>query len=305
MTINPIRDWLQRQSRKASSMKGFSSVLPLLLALLPASALALDHVHVQISYGGGAWDLFVYDYETGKLPVDDVTFPVPAAARAAVPEDPRFTHALGPAGNPVWILPQIERPGLISLGVGTSGIGPNIFLNNTLRLSLERVEGPGHFAMYTSDSLGAPRWLMTSLDGIEPELDALDVPAVGAHLHMNWAFTAPGRYKVGFSVSGILRTTQQRTKSEVVDYSFKVVPLAPRLRVQREENELILEAVSEDGWHCQVERAIQVSGPWTPHGEPFVGSSSGVKLTLAFESAQLFFRLLSHPAAEPAGPVEP
>jgi surface-anchored protein len=144
-----------------------------------------------------------------------------------VPDDPRYTSFLEPAGHPVWILPQSAKPSEISMGVGTSRIAPNVFSRNEIFLSLQRFEGPGRFAMYNTDSRGAPELIMATSDGVNPAVDRLAVPALGGHLHMNWAFTAPGTYRLGFSASGVIRSTGQNSESPIVDYSFLVEDREP------------------------------------------------------------------------------
>ncbi|MCI0540639.1 MAG: choice-of-anchor M domain-containing protein [Verrucomicrobiales bacterium] len=207
-----------------------------LLALLPpVSASALDHRHVQIGYSGGQWDLYAFDFSLGRAPAEEANFPVSSMARTTVPEDTRFKQFLGTAGSPIWILPQIDKPGLLSLGVGSSDIAPGVFRDNTIRLELRRVEGPGHFALYSPAPLGAPTVHMSSWDGVNPAADFIEVPAVSGHLHFNWVFAAAGVYRIGFSASGVLRTNGQLSESPVVDFTFVVAEterpklLSPRL----------------------------------------------------------------------------
>ncbi|MCI0538029.1 MAG: choice-of-anchor M domain-containing protein [Verrucomicrobiales bacterium] len=194
-----------------------------LLALLPpVTASALDHRHVQIGYSGGQWDLYAFDFSLGRAPAEEANFPVSSMARTTVPEDARFTQFLGTAGSPIWILPQIDKPGLLSLGVGSSDIAPGVFRDNTIRLELRRVEGSGHFALYSPAPFGAPSVHMSSWDGVNPSVDFVEVPAVSGHLHFNWVFGAAGIYRIGFSASGVLRNSGQLSESPVVDFTFIV-----------------------------------------------------------------------------------
>jgi anchored repeat ABC transporter substrate-binding protein len=61
------------------------------------------------------------------------------------------------------------------------------------------VTGPGRFVLYLTDALGQPDVYANSADG----LDADDVTVLppNAHTHLNWAFGAPGVYKVTFSAT--------------------------------------------------------------------------------------------------------
>jgi len=224
----------RRSSRKRSGGRLTSLWHSLVLGLTATRLLMLEaqaagHVHVQIEYVENQWTLFVYDFAVGRLPAATTPLPVSFELRSEVPDDPRYTTFLGPAGGPVWILPQSARPNEISMGVGTSRIAPNVFSRNEVYLSLHRVEGPGQFAMYNANSQGAPELIMATFDGVDPAADRLSVPALGGHLHMNWAFTAPGTYRLGFAASGVLRASGQRSESPVVDFTFVVEPAMLRL----------------------------------------------------------------------------
>lgn len=195
---------------------------------------ALGHVHVQIGYRDNAWDLHVYDFDSGRSEASEMVFGVALGARRPIPADPRFEAFLGRAGSPVWILPQNEVEGLLNLGVGTTGIRAGVFESNLLRLVLRRLEGPGDFAVFSNGSLGEPVVHLASRDGISGIQDRLNVPAVSGHLHVNWAFTAPGDYVVGLGVEGRLVAGGVMTASETVEYRFRVEgPKPARLRSPR------------------------------------------------------------------------
>jgi surface-anchored protein len=72
---------------------------------------------------------------------------------------------------------------------------------------------------------------MNSRDGIDAATDSIALSAVGGHVHVNWAFSAPGTYRVGLGASGRLAATGQTNASPVVEYTFLVqdVPWRPRL----------------------------------------------------------------------------
>lgn len=183
---------------------------------------AFGHVHVQIGYRNNAWDLHVYDFDSGRSEASENAFGVGLGARRPIPDDSRFEAFLGPAGGPVWILPQNEVEGLLNLGVGTTGIRAGMFESDTLRLVLRRFEGPGDFAAFSNGSLGQPLVHLATRDGINEAQDRLSVPAVAGHLHLNWAFTAPGEYVVGLGVEGRLVAGGVSTVSETVEYRFRV-----------------------------------------------------------------------------------
>ena len=214
------------------------TTLTLLLAALAAGSASLaraQHVHVQLSYPNNQWRLFIYDFEGGESEAGDVPFFVGAGAFSTVPATPAFTNFLGPAGAPVWILPQVEVADILYLGIGTSGIPPGTFANNQVRLELRSLSGPGHFALFAGNAVGAPLVHMNSRDGIDPAADSVALASAGGHIHVNWAFSAPGVYRLGLTGSGRLAANCQTNTSPVVEYTFIVedVPWRPRLSAPR------------------------------------------------------------------------
>lgn len=159
-----------------------------------SSTVVLDRGHVDVGVGfeDGALNVHVHD-ETNDVEHDpaDVHFVAPPAARTTVPDDPAFGF-LGDPGGRVWILPEVENPELLFLGIGTEELEPGVFAGDSVTLRVLRVRGPGSFSVFTSDPFGAPQVLINSRDGLP---DSLALP-VATHLHANWAFTARGTYRV-------------------------------------------------------------------------------------------------------------
>ena len=114
-------------------------------------------------------------------------------ARATVPADPDFRF-LGPPGAPLWVLPQTQDPELLWVGWNTERIPPGT-LPGPLRWTLRSVDGPGSFALFTTDQFGRPRPLLVG--GGSP--NRMDVP-LGTHAHGNWAFGAAGTYTLTIDV---------------------------------------------------------------------------------------------------------
>lgn len=264
-----------------------------LTIVLPVAAHA--HVHVQVGYRAGVWDLHVLDYESGPFAPAEYPLVVDAAARQQVPDDPRFTSALGPAGGPVWILPQNEAAGLLNLGVGTSGIGAGVFARNQLRLELRQVEGPGDFALFSISPFGAPTVHLASLDGTDPGTDFLTVPAVNGHLHVNWAFTAPGTYRVSLAARGTLVATGQAAVSPVTDYVFLVLaPPAPVMGTPRLLADGSVELIVTGPAGAQVEiQTAPEPGVWAPLGTLHATGEPQTFSVPASAAPQRFFRAVT------------
>ena len=227
-----------------------------LLWLLLVSPAFAQHVHVQVSYASQQWHLFIYDFEGGSYEAGDAPFVVGSAAFGYVPNASVFTNFLGPVGSPVWTLPETENPNVLYLGVGTGGIAPGTFANHQVRLELRSLSGPGSFALYNIDPFGTPIVRMNSRDGLNPAVDFITLASVGGHVHLNWAFSAPGTYHVGLGASGVLAGNGQTNASPTVDYTFIVqdIPWRPRLAPPRPgPNDSILLTVQGGAGHlCQV-----------------------------------------------------
>lgn len=186
-----------------------------------------EHVDVGVAFEDGEWDLHIHD-ETNDREFEpgDAVLRVGGLARTTVPADPAYAF-LGRPGSTVWILPAVQNADLLFLGIGAEELEPGIFVNDTVRLHLKRVRGPGrkaHFAVYTIDAFGTPVVGMNTRDGLT-EADAVDVPA-GGHTDYNWAFSAPGRYRVTFEATGTLLDGTVVSSGDVT-YTFHVVRRTP------------------------------------------------------------------------------
>ncbi len=144
------------------------------------------------------------------------------------PESMKFTlpagTTLGSEGDPLWILPQNPYAGVPYVGVSAEAIGAGIF-NDPLTIQLKRVEGPGHFMVWQSTTLGEFDIKMDTRDGIGPN-DKL-TPFVGGHEHHNWGFTTSGVYRVYFQASGVRVGQTTNTYSAETPFTFYVLPLKP------------------------------------------------------------------------------
>ncbi|MDO8213119.1 choice-of-anchor M domain-containing protein [Conexibacter sp. CPCC 206217] len=128
----------------------------------------------------------------------DVVFHVRRAAATVVPSRAGFAF-LGAPGAPLWLLPQVQQQGLLWPGWNTEEIGAE-HVSGTLGWSLDAVDGPGRFALFTAGSFGEVTKLFDSGDGLP---DTAQIP-VGTHAHGNWAFSAEGRYRLTFTTRATL-----------------------------------------------------------------------------------------------------
>lgn len=186
-------------------MKKLGLLLAWLLTIsLPARAWTiLSDGHVDgfgIGYHDGHLELHVHDDETDtEYEPHEVIFLVPPSVQYTVPANPLYAF-LGNPGDPIWILPQVQIPGVLFLGSSAHEVPAGIFAS-PLRVELANVNGPGHFALYQTDGFGFPTVLMNTRDGIDSS-DHYLIP-VGGHMHFNWAFSAEGLYEVTIVASGV------------------------------------------------------------------------------------------------------
>lgn len=201
---------------------GLAALLTTGLASQAQTPLSSGHADVGIDYDatGNAWNLHVHDEETDTeyAPPSDALLLVKNTAHASVNPEPQWSF-LGPAGSSVWILPQVQNPDLLFLGIGAEEIADGTFVGNQFTLALKGVSGPGNFTVYQTDAFGNPVVWMNSGDGISGA-DARILPT-GVHSHVNWTFSAPGDYSVLFEASG-LSLLNGATSSGNVGYSFRV-----------------------------------------------------------------------------------
>lgn len=205
-------------------MKKLGLIMVGLLAIsLPARAwVILTNGHVDgfgIGYHDDHLEFHVHDDETDtEYEPGDVVFVVPPAVQYTVPANPMYSF-LGNPGDPIWILPQVQIPGVLFLGSSTHEVPPGIF-TGSLRVELTSIHGPGHFALYQTDGFGVPTVLMNTRDGISAA-DHYLIP-VGGHMHFNWAFSAEGLYELTVVASGTRLADGSTVATESTEFYFWV-----------------------------------------------------------------------------------
>jgi surface-anchored protein len=196
------------------------------LSLHAQAVLQNEHADIGIAFEDGVWNLHIHDethdveYSPPSGP-DGAILQVNVGALTTVSANPLFSF-LGTAGNPIWILPNIQSPDLLFLGFGAEEIQAGMFVGDTLNMRLTGVSGPGDFTVFDYDTFGNPFVLMNTRDGLSAADNFVAVP--GAHSDVNWAFSQPGIYTVNFEASGTLADGNLFTSSGPVAFTFQVVP---------------------------------------------------------------------------------
>jgi surface-anchored protein len=184
------------------------------------TVLSNEHADIDVAFEDGAFELLVHD-ETNDIEHDpsNVILRVNGGARTTVPSDSAYSF-LGAAGAPVWILPAVQDPMLLFLGTSGEEIEAGTFQNDTVKLSLKSVKGPGEFSVFAIDAFGVPQVFMNTRNGIGAD-DWLLVIA-GGHTDYNWGFTKAGKYRITVEASGTL-VDGTIVSSGDVTYTFRVV----------------------------------------------------------------------------------
>ena len=184
--------------------------------------LTREHTDVGVGFEDGALNLHVHDETNDReFAPGEVTLRINSPSRTTVPGAASFGF-LGAPGSSIWILPNVQNPELLFLGIGAEEIEAGQFVGDSLSIRLRRVDGPGAFALYDLDSFGNPTIFMNSRDGISAT-DSFRVNA-GAHGDLNWAFSSPGNYEIDFEASGVLVSGNANLTTGPVTYHFQVVP---------------------------------------------------------------------------------
>jgi surface-anchored protein len=190
----------------------------ILLLPAPASAQVLSEGHVDYAARvvDGQLRSLVKDGTRGGEPVwrepGDVVFAIGSAARTTVPSGPRGAF-LGRPGDQVWMIPQVQRPGVLWAGWNTEELSP-AQIDGPLTWTLAAVDGPGDVAVFQTGAFGDIDILFRSNDGL-PDARAI---ALGTHAHGNWSFSREGEYRLTFTM------TARRTTGETIS-DTRVLPV--------------------------------------------------------------------------------
>lgn len=122
------------------------------------------------------------------------------AAEQQVPADPAYSF-MGEPGATVWMMPQTQVSGIPWLGWNTQDESVRAQVDESVRFTLDGVEGPGELAVYLTDSFGG---IGEKTFGSAPGFPSTFEVPVNVHAHGNWVFTEPGSYSVTLTQSARL-----------------------------------------------------------------------------------------------------
>lgn len=206
----------------AGQITGWGSLNGQRVAFVLTPVIALDHGELDIGlvFHDGELEFHLHDEASGvEHDAARVVLAAGSAAEQPIPDTVGFQF-LGRPGHSVWILPAVENKDLLYLGLAAEEVESGVFVNNALRVELVSVEGAGDFFLYTTDPFGAPQVHMNSADGISAA-DFFLVTA-GGHTDLNWAFTAPGTYRIGLRARGTRVEGNEAVASDVFHFTFHI-----------------------------------------------------------------------------------
>lgn len=185
-----------------------------------------QHVDLRIRYDAASTnllDVLAANDDVHPTQFLESTNCILVAAEQARLELPADIPPLGSAGDPLWVLPASQQPGLLYLGLSGEGAPGGVFAE-PFRLRLLEVEGPGHFFLWQAE-LGGLEFRMNTRDGIGP--DDVFTQLVGGHSHADWGFTTSGVYRVTFQAESRRLGETTNIFSPPRTFTFHVLPLPP------------------------------------------------------------------------------
>jgi surface-anchored protein len=250
---------------------------------------------IEVAYEGGELEFHVHDEAAdAEFEPGHVALQAGSSSGQIVPENPAFAF-LGEPGASIYVLPQEETAGVLFLGLAGGEVEPGTFVNDALSIRLLDVQGPGHVAYYQVSEFGAPVVSLNSGDGITGA-DVVTV-AAGSHAHRNWAFSAPGIYRITLQAAGTLSAGPE-VVSAPTTFLFEVESgvQGPSLNASlaNGDQQLLLSWNGTAGAVYQLQaRATVGAGEWLNEGTPVTGTDGQQAVTADVGSERLrVFRLI-------------
>jgi surface-anchored protein len=239
LRLSPRRDAARQRGALPRLEHLDERILPDARPTLPwCFSTVLDHQHtdVNVNYNGG-WVFGANNVDdTQVTPLDDTLLYLNGMTQGVQPAGSQWDFLGAGAGNTVWSIPQVRRPGELFLGFRSQETAAGTFASyheddprvqsdgQWETVKLQQVLGPGTFSLFQTDPFGNPQtvWMSASQGNVH-DTDKIFVPE-GGHFDYNWAFSQPGVYQIVVKVSAFLETNPPTlTTSDDVTFNFAVV----------------------------------------------------------------------------------
>ncbi|WP_342319621.1 anchored repeat ABC transporter, substrate-binding protein [Corynebacterium mayonis] len=140
------------------------------------------------------------------------------------------------------LIPLVENASLDTVWLGLRS-ATDLAATTPVDLRLSQADGPGDAAAYITTTFGRPEVLFNTADGIN-QSDSVQLPA-GAHTHVSWAFSRPGKYTLRFesgaakadvtiAVGVDANTIAANTNADVIDSGHVDITAGKRITLVRD-----------------------------------------------------------------------
>ncbi|MCD8535956.1 MAG: choice-of-anchor M domain-containing protein [Verrucomicrobia bacterium] len=255
-------------------------------------------IDIEMEFEDDALAILALEELTESLHVmSEILFSAGSEAMATVPQDAAFSF-LGSPGQGFYVFPQSEKDGLPFIGLAADEIDTGLLADDQLHLVPQIIDGPGHFFLYSVDEFGAPTTFIDSSDGLDNK-DSFPLQ-VGEHVHVNWAFSEPGLYRLSFRALAQLTGSDQEISSPITPFVFEIHPAANSFVIEADltgDGRIQISWASQPGASYQVQsRGSAVSGSWTPVGDAIVATESTTRVTLPLNAETIeIIRVVQNP----------
>ncbi len=195
------------------------------------------HVHFEIGYSAGAWNLQLTDVENDIRYQPDEAMPYLWSIHHDTQQPGQEFIGAG-QGNQYWRTPQPSTPGVTTLALSAADIPAGTFYTyqprdprvtragEWIRFALRDViffgQGPAYVSAWRDQQPLGQFWV-SSYDGGRT-LDPNFYIEPGDHIHYNFGFTTPGYYAIAFEASAFVGGTGLPVRSGDVYYFVAVEP---------------------------------------------------------------------------------
>lgn len=148
--------------------------------------------------------------------LNDVVFQVGDAALQTLPDNDDFAFVGADFGDSVWVVPQVEVPGVPWLGWNTQSPTLQDTVVRGVTMQITSHHGPGDVALFLQNGGLEPPTTLWSTTGAGDGSFWVDL---NTHTHANWTFSEPGTHLVELTVSAELNNGETVTASQPVRFA--------------------------------------------------------------------------------------